>query len=106
VKALARALDPPAARPQALASATASLDTAFNSLQTIVGDAGAQANRLSSVSENLAALKTNLTTFQSDLEDVDLETAMTELTSRQLAYQAALLATSKVTGMSLADYLR
>jgi flagellin-like hook-associated protein FlgL len=37
---------------------------------------------------------------------VDVETAMTELTNRQIAYQAALLATAKVTGLSLVDYLK
>jgi flagellar hook-associated protein 3 FlgL len=72
----------------------------------VLGDTGALGNRLSNVSQNLDALKMNLTTFKSDLEDIDVETAMTELTNRQVAYQAALLATTKVTGLSLADYLR
>ena len=31
---------------------------------------------------------------------------MTELTNRQVAYQAALLATSKVTSLNLSDYLK
>jgi flagellin-like hook-associated protein FlgL len=45
-------------------------------------------------------------TAKSNLEDVDAATAITELTSRQTAYQAALLAISKSTGLTLTDYLR
>jgi flagellar hook-associated protein 3 FlgL len=82
------------------------LDNAFDAIQGVVGDTGALGNRLSSVSQNLDALTMNLTTFKSDLEDVDVETAMTEMTNRQVAYQAALLATAKVTGLNLSDYLR
>jgi flagellar hook-associated protein 3 FlgL len=108
VKSLSQALDPASATygQAGIANALTKIDTAFNSVQNVVGDTGATANRLSSVSQNLDALKTNLTTFKSNLEDVDVESAMTELTSRQVAYQAALLATTKVTSLSLADYLR
>ena len=82
------------------------LDDGFDAVQTVVGDTGALGSRLTIAGQNLDALKMNLTTFKSDLEDVDVETAMTELTNRQVAYQAALLATSKVTSLSLMDYLR
>jgi flagellar hook-associated protein 3 FlgL len=108
VKSLAHALDPASATygPDAIASALGEIDSASQAVQTVVGDTGAQANRLTSVGQNLDALKTNLTTFKSNLEDVDMETAITELTTRQVAYQAALLATSKVTSLNLTDYLR
>ena len=89
-----------------IAAAMNKLDSAFDAIQAVVGDTGALGNRLSSVGQNLDALTMNLTTFKSDLEDIDVETAMTELTNRQVAYQAALLATSKVTSLSLMDYLR
>jgi flagellar hook-associated protein 3 FlgL len=82
------------------------LDAAFDSVQGVVGDTGALGTRLDTAGQNLDALKANLTTFKSDLEEVDVETAMTTLTNRQLAYQAALLATAKVTGLSLVDYLK
>ena len=89
-----------------IATAMNKLDNAFDAIQAVVGDTGALGNRLNSVSQNLDALTMNLTTFKSDLEDIDVETAMTELTNRQVAYQAALLATAKVTGLNLSDYLR
>jgi flagellar hook-associated protein 3 FlgL len=108
VKSLSIALDPssPLNAQTAVTSALTQLDGAYDNVQTMVGDTGAQANRLSSVGQNLDALKTSLTTFKSNLEDVDVEKAMTELTTRQVAYQAALLATSKVTSLNLTDYLR
>lgn len=89
-----------------IAAAMTKLDSAFDAVQGVVGDTGALGNRLTTVGQNLDALKMNLTAFKSDLEDVDVETAMTELTNRQVAYQAALLATSKVTSLNLSDYLK
>src|SRR5512133_2924996 len=83
-----------------IAAAMTKLDSAFDAVQGVVGDTGALGNRLTTVGQNLDALKMNLTAFKSNLEDVDVETAMTELTNRQVAYQAALLATSKVTSLN------
>ena len=108
VKDLVHSLDPASATygNAGISTAMTKLDSAFDSIQEVVGDTGALGNRLSSVGQNLDALKMNLTAFKSDLEDVDVETAMTELTNRQVAYQAALLATSKVTSLNLSDYLK
>jgi flagellar hook-associated protein 3 FlgL len=108
VRELSLALDPssPAYGQSGIQSALTKLDSAMNAVQTMVGDVGARANTLDSAQQNLDALKVNITTFKSNLEDVDLEKAMTELTSRQLAYQAALVATSKVNSLNLTDYLR
>jgi len=108
VKQLSRALDPTSTTygQDGINAAMMSLDGAFNAVQTLVGDVGAQGKQLDSTQANLDAYKTNLTTFKSDLEDVDIETAVTDLTNRQVAYQAAMLATSKVMGLTLADYLK
>jgi flagellar hook-associated protein 3 FlgL len=89
-----------------IGDALKNLDSSFDSLQTLVGDVGARAKALDSASENITAYKTNVTTFKSNLGEVDMETAVTELTQRQTAYQAALLSTSKVMSLSLTDYLR
>lgn len=108
VKSLSQALDPasPSYGQSGITTALSSIDSALDSVQTMVGDTGARANTLDSAGQNLDALKTNLSTFKSNIEDVDMEQAMTELTSRQLAYQAALVATSKVDSLNLTDYLR
>jgi len=108
VKDLAHALDPssPTYGNTGIQDAMSKLDSSFDSVQGVVGDTGAMGTRLDTAGQNLDALKSNLTTFKSDLQDVDVESAMTELTNRQVAYQAALLATAKVTGLSLVDYLK
>jgi flagellar hook-associated protein 3 FlgL len=82
------------------------LEAAFDQVQTLIGENGARVNQLNVTSANLDAFATNLKTLKSDVEEVDVEEAVTELVSRQTAYQAAMLATSRVMGLTLADYLR
>jgi flagellar hook-associated protein 3 FlgL len=55
---------------------------------------------------NVEALDLNLRTLRSDLEDADIEQAVSDLVGRQMAYQSALLATSKIMSTTLADYIR
>lgn len=87
-------------------TALGALGSAFDHTQALLGEAGASMNQLQVTSTNLDALEINLQTFKSDLEDADFEKAVTELVSRQTAYQAAMMATSRVIGMTLTDYLR
>jgi len=89
-----------------ITAASASLQSAQQGIQAVVGDLGARENQLDNAGSNLDALKTNLTTFKSSLSEVDQETAITELVTRQTAYQSAMLATSRVIGMTLTDYLK
>lgn len=89
-----------------IASAVTALDAAFGGVQTLVGESGARVNQFEITRGNLDALDVTLQAFKSDLQEVDLEVAMTELVSRQTAYQAAMMATSKVLSLNLADYLR
>jgi flagellar hook-associated protein 3 FlgL len=108
VKSLSQALDPSSSNygQAGITSALTSIDTAFDNVQSLVGEVGGTANRLSVTQQNLSAYKTNVTTLKSGLSDVDLEAAITEMTSRQTAYQGAMLATSKVMGLTLTDYLK
>lgn len=82
------------------------LDGAFQKVQELLGETGARANTLDIATQNLSALKVNLTTFRSNAQDIDVEATVTALVTKQTAYQAAMMATSKVIGMSLTDYLR
>ncbi|CAN5240301.1 flagellar hook-associated protein FlgL [soil metagenome] len=82
------------------------LDTAFKAVQLLQGEQGARANALDVASQNVTALKANLTAYRSQLRDVDMESAMVALVTKQTSYQAAMLATSKILGMTLTDYLR
>lgn len=105
---LARATAPGgSADPDAdIATSLGRLDAAFAQVQALVGETGARANSLQMAASNLDAFEGGLKTLKSDLEDVDFEAAVTELVSRQTAYQAAMLASSKVLGLNLTDYLR
>ncbi|HEY4219214.1 MAG TPA: flagellar hook-associated protein FlgL [Gemmatimonadaceae bacterium] len=108
VKSLSQALDPSSSSygTAGITSAMSSIDTAFGNVQTLVGEVGGTANRLTVTQANLDAYKTNVTTLKSDLSDTDMTAAITEMTNRQNAYQGALLATSKLTSLTLTDYLR
>jgi flagellar hook-associated protein 3 FlgL len=81
------------------------LDNSFQQIQELVGETGARTNSLDIASQNLTSLKTNLTAFLSNVQDIDVEETVTTMVTKQTAYQAALMATSKVIGVSLADYL-
>ncbi len=87
-------------------TATTALKSAFTEVQTVVGETGGRESQLQMLSSNLDAYSGNLTALQSSLQDVDYESAVTDMTTRQNAYQAAMLATSKVMGLTLTDYLK
>lgn len=90
----------------AVTTAASGVDGAFEQLQHLIGEVGARVSSLQVTDANLDALDTGLQVLKSDVEEVDLEKAITELMGRQTSYQAALMSTSRVIGMTLADYLR
>jgi flagellar hook-associated protein 3 FlgL len=90
----------------AVRAAVPALDTALADTQALIAETGARANQLASVDATHSQMTLDLETAISDLRDVDLEEAITELTGRQTAYQAAMAATARIAGLSLADYLR
>lgn len=90
----------------AIQSSLSSLDSAHANVQVLIGETGAASQQLDVASSNLDALDTSLRAFKSSLQDADIEKAVTELVGRQTAYQSAMLATSRVMSLNLADYLR
>lgn len=90
----------------AITASMGALDTAFSGVQDLIGDIGARVNQIEVTKTSFASLELNLKQFKAGLEEVNFEEAATELVSRQTALQAAMLATSRVMGLSLADYLR
>ncbi len=90
---------------EAIAGTAAELETSFDSVQAVIGDVGARSNRLTLASSNVEALEFNLKTLRSDLAEVDLEEALTDLVSRQTTLQAAMAAASRMLSTTLADYL-
>ncbi|NJD20563.1 MAG: flagellar hook-associated protein 3 [Gemmatimonadetes bacterium] len=91
---------------EGIRSALAGLDSAMDGVQTVVGDLGARMNYLEIAVTNLDSLQVNLAKFRSELEDADLAEATTRLVERQGALEAAMLANSKILGLTLTDYLR
>ena len=89
-----------------IATALTAVDSAFTGVQAQVGEIGARQNQADAVKGGLTALGATLSQQKSDLSEVDAEQAITEMLARQTAYQAAMLASSKVMVMSLTDYLR
>ena len=87
-------------------SAIAELDEAFDGIQELVGELGSRMTQVDNALTNLDALEVNLMTFRSELQDADLEEAITELMNRQISYQAAMMANSRILNNTLSDYLR
>jgi len=90
----------------AIGSALTSITNAQNATQAVVGDLGARENQLQVTSSNITAVQSSLNAFKSSLSNVDAAQAATDLVTRQTAYQSAMLATSKVLGLTLTDYLK
>lgn len=90
----------------AIRTAAGATDNAFDELQALVSAVGARGSSLRMTGANLDALKAGLQVLKSDVEDAELEESITKLMGRQSSYQAALMTTSRVIGMTLADYLR
>jgi flagellar hook-associated protein 3 FlgL len=82
------------------------MDTGLQRLTSALADVGTRANRLDRAVQ--AAKDATLTQTQSltEVENVDLAAATMELKMQEVAYQAALGATSRVIQPSLLDFLR
>lgn len=89
-----------------IGSALTRLDTAHTNVQNLLGETGANAKQLEVAASNIESLTGTLETFRSNLSEVDFEEAVSQLVSRQTAYQAALAATSRMISLTLTDYLR
>jgi flagellar hook-associated protein 3 FlgL len=92
--------------PADIQAAMGELTTAFDKVQELVGDLGARMVQVEMASNNMEALALNLQLFRSELQDSDLAEAMTKLTSRQVTYEAAMLANARILNATLTHYLR
>jgi flagellar hook-associated protein 3 FlgL len=89
-----------------IASSITAVSSAFDEVQHLLGETGARVRQLDNALANIDALEATVRTQRSDLTDVEIEEAISNLASRQNAYEAALLATSRINTLTLADYLR
>jgi flagellar hook-associated protein 3 FlgL len=82
------------------------IQIALDGILTTRAQVGARADRLEQAKASQGSLVTSNQGLLSQLEDVDMASAITELSRRQTTYQATLAVTAKVMQTSLIDYLR
>jgi flagellar hook-associated protein 3 FlgL len=83
-----------------------SLDSDLDSTQALRAQIGAKTNRVDDSQTRLSSLGITLTQLDSSIEDVDIAKAISELASRQTAFQAALGVAAKTLPPTLLDFLR
>ena len=88
------------------ASTISQISGALQTLSTAQATVGARENRLTDAKSAQQDMITSNQAMLSQLEDVNMPAAITELTQRQTTYQASLAVTAKVMQTSLIDYLR
>jgi flagellar hook-associated protein 3 FlgL len=81
------------------------LDANLDVLNGIRADVGARTNRLDVASSRLSGLALNSTKLLSDVEDADMAQTITQYTTQQAAYSAALKAGANIVQTSLLDFL-
>lgn len=89
-----------------IGASLSALVSAFDEVQDVLGETGARSRQLDMAGANVDTLETSLRTLRADLSEVDMEQAISQLISRQTAYQAALMSTSRLMSTTLTDYLR
>ena len=91
--------------PAAIQSAADRLTAASSNVQALIGRQGARVNEMEDAKANLESMEVNLRIFRADLRDTEIDKAMVDLVGKQTLYQAAMSATSRILGLSLANYL-
>jgi flagellar hook-associated protein 3 FlgL len=91
--------------PVAIQAAADRITTANSNVQALLGTQGARINEMEGAKTSLDSLEFDLKAFRSDLRDTEIDKAMVELVGKQTLYQAAMSATSRILGLSLANYL-
>lgn len=91
--------------PSGLQGDLSQIDTAMSTLSAQQGTAGATYQRINTVQNNIQTTSLQVTTELSSLQDADVATMAIQISSANLAYQAALQTTASIRQTSLLDYL-
>lgn len=86
-------------------STITSVQAQLDETNIAITDNGTRSSRLELVSNRLMEQKTTFETLQSENEDVDIAEVIVQLTSTELTYNAALMATGKIMQTSLMNYI-
>jgi flagellar hook-associated protein 3 FlgL len=90
---------------QAISQSIDELEKSADNLMTIDSKLGSLKNQFNLTQNRLEASNTNLNSFISDLEDVDLTKAITQYNTDEIVYQAALQTISDTLNLSLLNFL-
>ncbi len=82
------------------------LRSVHNYLNNEIADIGARTSRLEGKREILNQLDVNLRDRLSQVEDADYARVIVELREKELAYQAALLSSTRIAELTILNYLR
>lgn len=88
-----------------IATAQTQIESAFDQVQTMLGDVGARGRALDAAGSNLDALETTYENRETAAWNVDSEEALSNLAAAQTSLQAAMLAATKVLSTNLVNYL-
>jgi flagellar hook-associated protein 3 FlgL len=89
-----------------LSGAIGTATTAAQTVNTVLAGNGTVYNRLKNAIDHQTTMNNLYTGFTSDIEDVDMAKAVTNLNQNQTALQAALQVTAKLNQVSLLNYLK
>ncbi len=81
------------------------MQKALDDINVAVTDNGTRSARLDLIDNRLLSQKTTFQTLQSENEDIDITETVIQLTSTELSYEAALMATGKIMQTSLMNYI-
>lgn len=70
-----------------------------------ITNCGTRSSKLELIKSRMQTQKTTFETLKSENEDVDITEVAIQLSSAQLTYEAALMATGKITQTSLLNYI-
>ena len=82
------------------------LDTAMDNVMASRADLGARINRFESSRATSEQADVNLQELKRDIEEVDLASAIVQLTGQQTALEAAMGAIGRSTNLTLLNFLR
>jgi flagellar hook-associated protein 3 FlgL len=82
------------------------LDASMDTLNALRADVGARLNRLALAGDRLQTLEGGTTQQLSDVQDADIAKTITDYSTQQAAYEAALRAGAHIVQSSLLDFLR
>jgi flagellar hook-associated protein 3 FlgL len=97
--------DMTSAQQTALSTAVGSATDAATSINNVAAQNGNAYSQLQDASDNQSTMSTLYSNFVSNIQDVDMTTAITQLNQNQVALQAAVQVTAQLNQISLLNYL-